>query len=63
MSNRCCDQEDGRYNGESNSWTKPHRQALRSSHRLPAEGHAYDWPMLHHIDAVLSEFPVFAEVD
>ena len=63
MSNRCCDQEDGRYNGESNSWTEPHRRALRSSHPLPAEGHAHDWPMLHHIDTVLSEFPVFAEVD
>ena len=63
MSNRCCDQEDGRYNGESNSWTEPHRQALRSSHPLPAEGHTHNRPMLHHVDTVLSELAVLAEVD
>ena len=30
---------------------------------LPPEGHTHDWPVLHHVDAVLSEFAILAEID
>ena len=30
---------------------------------LPAEGHAHDRPMLHHVDAVFTELAVLTEID